>query len=170
VIKALKVGGLDMGRQSSRRRRLRSQTGWISSFVARAMCVTGAGVACAVWGSMAWAQEPPPADAPPATDAPAAPAEPAPPPPPAEAAPPPEEPAAAPPAADAPVADPSMSDPSMDLEVGDETQPEEATAPGMDEVVVTVDRRRKNLQDYSGTAAAFSESQLTNLGVTNITK
>jgi iron complex outermembrane receptor protein len=38
----------------------------------------------------------------------------------------------------------------------------------MDEVVVTVDRRRKNLQDYSGTAAAFSESQLSNIGIRNV--
>ncbi|MEO8184333.1 MAG: TonB-dependent receptor plug domain-containing protein, partial [Deltaproteobacteria bacterium] len=37
-----------------------------------------------------------------------------------------------------------------------------------DEVVVTVDRRRKNLQDYSGTAAALSESQLSRLGVSNV--
>jgi iron complex outermembrane receptor protein len=36
------------------------------------------------------------------------------------------------------------------------------------EVVVTVDRRSKNLQDYSGTAAAFSESQLSRVGVSNV--
>jgi len=35
--------------------------------------------------------------------------------------------------------------------------------------VVTVDRRRKNLQEYSGTAAAFTEQQLTNVGVNNVT-
>jgi len=56
----------------------------------------------------------------------------------------------------------------MDLEP-DAAQPGAKGEGGIDEVVVTVDRRRKNLQDYSGTAAAFSESQLTNLGVTNIT-
>lgn len=37
-----------------------------------------------------------------------------------------------------------------------------------DEVVVTVDRRRKNLQDYSGTASAFSERQLTSLGIRDV--
>ena len=36
------------------------------------------------------------------------------------------------------------------------------------EIVVTVDRRTKNLQDYSGTASAFSESQLTALGIENV--
>jgi iron complex outermembrane receptor protein len=35
-------------------------------------------------------------------------------------------------------------------------------------VVVTVDRRRKDLQDYSGTAAAFSQSQLSSLGIQNV--
>ncbi|MEY4547198.1 MAG: hypothetical protein RL685_3393 [Pseudomonadota bacterium] len=41
---------------------------------------------------------------------------------------------------------------------------------GIDEVVITVDRRRKNLQDYSGTAAAFSETQLTSLGINSVTQ
>jgi iron complex outermembrane receptor protein len=36
------------------------------------------------------------------------------------------------------------------------------------EVVVTVDRREKNLQDYAGTAAAFSEAKLTAVGITNV--
>jgi iron complex outermembrane receptor protein len=36
------------------------------------------------------------------------------------------------------------------------------------EILVTVDRRAKDLQDYSGTAAAFVESQLTSLGVLNV--
>jgi len=59
----------------------------------------------------------------------------------------------------------------MDLEVGTPPAGQSgATGSGaMDEVVVTVDRRQKNLQDYSGTAAAFSEKQLTNLGVSNVT-
>jgi iron complex outermembrane receptor protein len=43
-----------------------------------------------------------------------------------------------------------------------------AGAGGLDEVVVTVDRRAKNLQKYSGTAAAFSESQLSAIGITNV--
>ncbi len=37
----------------------------------------------------------------------------------------------------------------------------------MDEVVVTVDRRKKDLQDYSGVAASFSESKLSAVGITN---
>jgi iron complex outermembrane receptor protein len=51
-----------------------------------------------------------------------------------------------------------------DLEVGDAP----ATKSGLDEVVVTVDRRAKNLQKYSGTAAAFSEAQLSTVGITNV--
>ena len=48
---------------------------------------------------------------------------------------------------------------------------EEVSHPdNLDEVVVTVDRRKKNLQDYSGTAAAFSETQLTNIGVTQVSQ
>ncbi|HEU4578149.1 MAG TPA: TonB-dependent receptor [Polyangiaceae bacterium] len=51
-----------------------------------------------------------------------------------------------------------------DLEVGDAP----AATGGLDEVVVTVDRRAKNLQKYSGTAAAFSEAQLSTVGITNV--
>jgi iron complex outermembrane receptor protein len=36
------------------------------------------------------------------------------------------------------------------------------------EIVVTVDRRAKNLQDYSGTASAFSQTQLSTLGIENV--
>jgi iron complex outermembrane receptor protein len=53
-----------------------------------------------------------------------------------------------------------------DLEVGDV----DASAPAegdLGEVVVTVDRRRKDLQDYSGVAASFSESKLASVGITN---
>ena len=39
---------------------------------------------------------------------------------------------------------------------------------GIDEVVITVDRRQKNLQTYSGTASAFSERQLSSLGITSV--
>lgn len=39
---------------------------------------------------------------------------------------------------------------------------------GMEEVVVTVDRRAKSLQTYSGTASAFSENQLATVGITNV--
>jgi len=164
VMKVREAGGLDGKRQSNGCRKMRSQTGWLGSFLARTTCAHGAGVACALWVSTGWAQQPPPADEPPTAEAPAA-AEP-----PAEATPP----AADAPAADAPAADAPATDmPSMDLEVGDaEPGQPGANAPGaggMDEVVITVDRRRKNLQDYSGTAAAFSESQLSNLGVSNVT-
>ncbi len=38
----------------------------------------------------------------------------------------------------------------------------------VDQVVVTVDRRRKDLQDYAGVAAAFSESKLTSLGMNSV--
>jgi iron complex outermembrane receptor protein len=124
--------------------------------------------------STGWAQQPANAEPPQAP-------QPAP-----EAAPPAPAPAPeAPPAAGAPAApgaeaqpgaegqpDPNALDPNAsDLEVG---SPEpggtkQAGQAGIDEVVVTVDRRQKNLQDYSGTAAAFSEKQLTNIGVTNVT-
>jgi len=49
-----------------------------------------------------------------------------------------------------------------DLEVGGATG---ADKTGLDEVVVTVDRRKKDLQDYSGTAQAFSEKQLSAVGI-----
>jgi iron complex outermembrane recepter protein len=57
-----------------------------------------------------------------------------------------------------------LDDPS--LEVGDVDVG--ATPEGsLDEVVVTVDRRKKDLQDYSGVAASFSESKLASVGITN---
>ncbi|MEY4549252.1 MAG: hypothetical protein RL685_5447 [Pseudomonadota bacterium] len=63
-----------------------------------------------------------------------------------------------------PALDPSL-DPNAalspdDLEVGN--------AAALDEVVVTVDRRTKNLQKYSGTASAFSSSELTAVGISNV--
>jgi iron complex outermembrane receptor protein len=74
-------------------------------------------------------------------------------------------PAVAPAAADAaPPAPEAIGPAAGDLE----TFAEEESALQPAEVVVTVDRRRKNLQDYSGTAAAFSESQLTSVGVLNV--
>jgi iron complex outermembrane receptor protein len=89
---------------------------------------------------------------------------------PAEAEPAPSEPApeAAPAEAGADEALPA-DDPSLevgDLEVGDV----DVSAPAegdLGEVVVTVDRRRKDLQDYSGVAASFSESKLASVGITN---
>jgi iron complex outermembrane recepter protein len=41
-------------------------------------------------------------------------------------------------------------------------------AEGEAEVVVTVDRRTKSLQDYSGVASAFSEKKLASVGITNV--
>ncbi|HEU4578641.1 MAG TPA: TonB-dependent receptor [Polyangiaceae bacterium] len=39
---------------------------------------------------------------------------------------------------------------------------------GLDEVVVTVDRRRKDLQKVSGTAQAFNEKRLTSVGINSV--
>ncbi len=66
--------------------------------------------------------------------------------------------------------DPAAGDPG-DLEV-DSLDPGslEVDEPGggrLDEVVVTVDRRKKDLQDYSGVAAAFTETKLASVGITN---
>src|SRR5690606_15000117 len=54
---------------------------------------------------------------------------------------------------------------AADLAALDDEAPVEA---GQAEVVVTVDRRTKNLQDYSGVASAFSEKKLESLGITNV--
>jgi iron complex outermembrane recepter protein len=102
---------------------------------------------------------------PPAAEPEPAPAEPA-----AEAEP---EPAAAEPAASSgdpgadAAAEPSAADEAALLEeVGDVDVGGE---PGrVDEVVITVDRRQKNLQKYSGTASAFTERQLSSLGITSV--
>jgi iron complex outermembrane recepter protein len=148
----------ERGRDQQRgSRRLGARARWVSAIsLGRSTCAQGVGIACALWVSTGWAQEPanpePPAQeagpAPetPSADAPAGEADPA--------------------AADAATAD-AAGDPSL------EPQPEDvdmlaADDGGPAEVVVTVDRRQKNLQDYSGTAAAFSEKQLTNIGVTNV--
>ncbi|MEO8184656.1 MAG: TonB-dependent receptor [Deltaproteobacteria bacterium] len=55
------------------------------------------------------------------------------------------------------------------LEVGDSLEVDEPNAGdrGLDEVVVTVDRRKKDVQKYSGVAAAFTESKLASVGITN---
>src|SRR5690349_7903115 len=117
--------------------------------------------------SAAKAQAPAPAEPEPAPadPAPAAPAEAAP----AEAAPPAE--AAAPEAAAPEAAAPEAG---ATAEAGAEPVPEDVpmdVEPGsgsLDEVVVTVDRRKKDLQDYSGTASAFSEKQLTRIGINSV--
>jgi iron complex outermembrane receptor protein len=118
--------------------------------------------------STGWAQEPtnpepqpapeaaPPAPEAPPADAPAAEADPG---------------ATESPAADAAVGSEidGTVDPSLEPQPEDvDMFPTDDGTGGPAEVVVTVDRRQKNLQDYSGTAAAFSEKQLTNIGVTNV--
>ena len=129
--------------------------------VSRGLSLLGA-VALATLASAAQAQDPPPEEPAPAEPAPEA-AEPAP-----EAAEPmPEDVGTpgtedAPPATDAagnPAFEPLPEDVDMDASIDDAM-----TA----EVVVTVDRRTKNLQDYSGVASAFSEKKLDALGITNV--
>jgi iron complex outermembrane receptor protein len=115
------------------------------------------------------------AQTPPVTDEPAPPA-----PPEAEAAPPAPGPGSQPPSAGEPAgaaAQPAEATADAELDAAlppaeevDAVSADAASADtgGLDEVVVTVDRRTKNLQKYSGTAAAFSERQLTTLGITNV--
>jgi iron complex outermembrane recepter protein len=114
----------------------------------------------------AWAQAAP---APP--EAPAAPAPEAPPAPPVEApAAVTAEPVAAEPAAVDPAAFPA--DPALDpAAAGDADAAAAAFGQGsgkVEEVIVTADRRRKDLQDYSGTASAFSENKLRAVGIDNV--
>jgi hypothetical protein len=54
-----------------------------------------------------------------------------------------------------------------DLEVGTPAA-SGRSAGGLDEVVVTVDRRRKDLQKVSGTAQAFNERRLTSVGINGV--
>jgi iron complex outermembrane receptor protein len=153
---------LGIDRQRRQSGRLRSQTGRGGAVFARTIGAHGAGVACALWVSSGWAQAPAPAPEPPTDEAPAPAPEPAPPPAPSEA----------------PPADQQTLSAEGAIDVGateaeplPEDVPEDMTpSSGMDEVIVTVDRRKKDLQDYSGTASAFTESQLRNIGVTNITQ
>jgi iron complex outermembrane receptor protein len=107
----------------------------------------------------AHAQAAAPAVAPPSsTPAAAAPPEPAAP---AAAAPSAPEAPPAPEAAPAPGAAPEP----VQAGVAAEAASESLDAP---EIVVTIDRRRKDLQDYSGTASAFSASQLSSVGVHSV--
>jgi iron complex outermembrane receptor protein len=93
----------------------------------------------------------------------------------------PAEPSAEPAPAEAAPADAAPADPNAALPEGDAAAQDAADLAALDadadaapteageaEVVVTVDRRTKNLQDYSGVASAFSEKQLSTLGVTNV--
>ncbi|HTV17217.1 MAG TPA: TonB-dependent receptor plug domain-containing protein, partial [Polyangiaceae bacterium] len=143
--------------------------------------------------SLAVAQAPAPAPVDPAPapapqpPAPQPPAPPAPPPPPEPAAPPsapapaaPADPALPAPAAGEPApvdaaalpppdgAMPSSSDDAALRENLDADLATDDGSAGTAEVVVTVDRRRKDLQDYSGTASAFSGSQLSAIGINNV--
>jgi iron complex outermembrane receptor protein len=80
----------------------------------------------------------------------------------------PSEPAAAPPSAPAPAAI-DAPPPDVAADIPAETPTDMPVDDGgVDEVIVTVDRRHKDLQDYSGTAAAFSESKLTSIGVSSV--
>jgi iron complex outermembrane receptor protein len=126
----------------------------------------GMSVLLAVSAAYAQGDKQPPAATEPAAPAPATPAptEPA-----APAAP--AEPAAAPaadaPAPTAPPADataaPEAPPGAPDLEVDNP-----APSGGLEEVVVTVDRRKKNLQKVSGTAQAFDEKRLTSVGINGV--
>jgi iron complex outermembrane recepter protein len=118
--------------------------------------------------SPAGAQDPAPAEDAPAEET-AAPEEGAAP---AESAPPTDAPADAPGASDGPVAPdpgavpPVEADIEAEAQAADEPLPEDTGE--LDEVVVTVDRRAKSLQKYSGTAAAFSERDLARVGIQNL--
>jgi iron complex outermembrane recepter protein len=127
--------------------------------VSRGLSLLGA-VALVALASAAKAQDPAPepTDPEPAPAPEAAPAEPGAPgtpdaPPPTDAA---GNPAFEPTAEEAAIEDVDMGGPVAE-DVG-----------GTAEVVVTVDRRTKNLQDYSGVASAFSEKKLEMIGVTNV--
>jgi iron complex outermembrane recepter protein len=50
----------------------------------------------------------------------------------------------------------------------DEASLEAEPAGRVEEVVITVDRRAKDIQKYSGTASAFSEAQLARVGIQNV--
>ncbi|HVZ32658.1 MAG TPA: TonB-dependent receptor plug domain-containing protein, partial [Polyangiaceae bacterium] len=170
--------GLDSDQRRTGGRKLRSQTGWAASLLARTTYARRTGVACALWASAGWAQQPPPTNPPPAAPDTAAPTGAAPAPAPDQAAPPPAP--GTPPSAAAPGTEPPAV-PGADALDDSSLEPGAPAAPlpgtpaakasangGLEEVVVTVDRRQKNLQEYSGTAAAFSQSQLTNVGINNV--
>ena len=55
-----------------------------------------------------------------------------------------------------------------DLDPLVDTSQDAGDSGSLDEVVVTVDRRKKDLQKYSGTAAAFNEQRLAQVGITGV--
>ncbi|HTV21152.1 MAG TPA: TonB-dependent receptor plug domain-containing protein, partial [Polyangiaceae bacterium] len=135
----------------------------------RHVCAGGVSLGCALWMSSGWAQAPAPAPEAPADEAPAPPPQPAP-----EAPP-------APPAEGAGEGEAAgqgeaagAAEQALDVAPGEEPLPEDvpedASPAAMDEVVVTVDRRKKDLQDYSGTAAAFSQTQLSSVGINTVSQ
>jgi iron complex outermembrane receptor protein len=160
---------VSIGQQRSRRR---WRIGRIdSAFVAG----LGNGLAWALLASTSMAQDPapPPAgQAPPTEEQPAPAPAPQEPPPPPDAPPPSPEPPPAPPAEPLPAAPaPGLEEPTdaAALDVAGAESLDVVPASGeAAEVVVTVDRRQKNLQDYSGTASAFSETKLQAVGITNV--
>src|SRR5690606_33176961 len=85
----------------------------------------------------------------------------------APAAPPPAAPAEAPPVVDEPAVDAALDADFAGAPLPEDVPMDVATGE-VDEVIVTVDRRRKDLQDYSGTASAFTGAQLSNVGVTSV--
>lgn len=105
-----------------------------------------------------------PSSAPAAAPAPAGPPAATPTPPPGSAVPPPPAPTAAPPDVlpgdPGPGADPTATDPALG---GFPTAPED-----IDVIKVTVDRREKRLQDYAGSASAFSQDDLERVNVTSV--
>jgi len=126
------------------------------------LCLLANGVLAGVLFAREGAAQAPAAEPEPAP----APADPAAPPAPVPGA----EPAGAAPAAPEPAAGAS----NPDQPGAEDLMPQDVdvTAPGgskgMDEVVITVDRRRKDIQKYSGTASAFSETQLSRVGIQNV--
>jgi iron complex outermembrane receptor protein len=63
-----------------------------------------------------------------------------------------------------PPSEPTLTDPAP----APAASPSTRDTSDITEVVVTVDRRVKNLQDYSGTASAFTQAQLSAIGVQNV--
>ena len=136
----------------------------LKSILGSASVILAAGVASAQGNEPAPAPPAPAAAEPPAPAQPtAAPAEP-----PAASAPP--APAAPEPAAQSPAVEATSRDAPLDpqeLEVGSSAASDQSQG-GLDEVVVTVDRRRKDLQKVSGTAQAFNEKRLTSVGINGV--
>jgi iron complex outermembrane receptor protein len=119
----------------------------------RALASLLGGVGLVILSGVASAQDPAPAEPAPAEPAPTEPA--------------PAEPAAAP--AEAPVDATAGGEVAVEGTVGTDAVTNATGDDGeVGEVVVTVDRRRKNIQDYSGTASSLSEDQLTRVGIQNV--